>query len=122
MPSGSQPLPGPLSKAVADLLSSNIASGGFRQGTIARAAGLSASQLSRCLSGQKVFTLDQLDAVCQALGVSISDIVGHADQLSRQRIVPANVIEAQFGAAPPADLAAVARKRDRESGEDIDGP
>lgn len=40
---------------------------------------MSASQLSRILSGHKVFTLDQLDAVCNAVGVDIAEVVTTAD-------------------------------------------
>ncbi len=36
---------------------------------------MSASQLSRVLAAKKVFTIDQLDAVCRAVGIPIGQVV-----------------------------------------------
>lgn len=51
---------------------------GLRQTDIAADVGMSPSQLSRALSATKVFTIDQLDAVCRAVGVSLSGVVAAA--------------------------------------------
>ncbi len=91
MPSGTRPLPGPLSIEVAQTLLAVIRDRGASQADIAGAADMSASQLSRTLSGQKVFTLDQLDAVCAALGEDIVRIVGEADAATRDRRPTDNV-------------------------------
>lgn len=64
---------------------------GISQAQVALAAEMSASQLSRALSGQKVFTLDQLDAVCAALDLDLVRIVADADEASRGRGTPGNV-------------------------------
>lgn len=52
---------------------------------------MSASQLSRALSGQKVFTLDQLDAVCAAIGVDVVRVIADADAATRARTRRGNV-------------------------------
>ncbi|MFS0712303.1 helix-turn-helix transcriptional regulator [Microbacterium sp. 2P01SA-2] len=84
MPTGKTPEPGPLSRHVARLLSSEIARRGWRQIDIAARAGMSASQLSRALAAKKVFTLDQLDAVCRAVGIAIADVVVMPDGRRRR--------------------------------------
>ncbi|OYC97106.1 helix-turn-helix domain-containing protein [Microbacterium sp. Yaish 1] len=75
MPTGRTPEPGPLSHHVAHLLATEIARRGLRQTDVAAQAGMSASQLSRVLAVKKVFTLDQLDAVCRAVGIPIAQVV-----------------------------------------------
>lgn len=92
MPSGTRPLPGPLSLEVAALLSEALRSRGVPQSAVAAAADMSASQLSRTLSGQKVFTLDQLDAVCTALGVDVTAVISEADSTVRSRRRRDNVV------------------------------
>ncbi|MDF2578541.1 MAG: hypothetical protein K0S49_120 [Microbacterium sp.] len=57
------------------MLASEIARRGLRQTDIAAQAGMSVSQLSRVLGAKKVFTIDQLDAVCRAVGIRIADVV-----------------------------------------------
>lgn len=46
---------------------------------------MSASQLSRVLNGEKVFTIDQLDGVCTALGLNLVLVLDEADRASRPR-------------------------------------
>lgn len=62
------------------------------QSTVAAAADMSASQLSRILSGQKVFTLDQLDAVCSALQLDVVGIISAANATVRARRRGDNVV------------------------------
>ncbi|MFS0712304.1 helix-turn-helix transcriptional regulator [Microbacterium sp. 2P01SA-2] len=75
MPTGRTPEPGPLSRHVANLLATEIARRGLRQTDVAAAAGMSASQLSRVLAAKKVFTIDQLDGVCRAVGIPLAQVV-----------------------------------------------
>jgi len=71
---------------------------------------MSASQLSRTLSGQKVFTLDQLDAVCEALALDIVEVVTKADAAVRAAsraaasVVP---LRRDVGGRPHTDLETV---------------
>lgn len=78
VPTGKTPAPGPLSRHIAATLSAEMRRRGLRQTDIAADVGMSPSQLSRALSATKVFTIDQLDAVCRAVGVSLSGVVAAA--------------------------------------------
>lgn len=80
VPTGKTPAPGPLSRHIATTLIAEIRERGFRQVEIAARAGMSPSQLSRVLSARKVFTIDQLDAVCRALGVPLTQVITDAVQ------------------------------------------
>ena len=59
---------------------------------------MSTSQLSRALRGMKVFTLDQLDAVCIAIGVDLVEVISDASEaLGRQQVAPrGELIEGRF--------------------------
>lgn len=80
VPSGSRPLPSPLSREVARILSAQVDRSATSQASVADRAGISRAQLSRILSAQKVFTLDQLDAVCIALECDIVDVLDSASR------------------------------------------
>lgn len=73
------------------MLSEAIDTQAVTRARIAEAAEMSASQLSRALSGKKVFTLDQLDAVCSAIGADMIDVVTEADRRSSTRPRAQNV-------------------------------
>lgn len=83
MPSGKTHLPGPLSEAIGRILSDAISSRPVTQVQVAEMAGMSETQFSRTLRGLKVFTLEQLDSVCRALDLSLTEVVSHADNESR---------------------------------------
>lgn len=86
MPSGTSHLPGPISKAIAKIIFDAISSHeGLSQAAVARDADMSTSQFSRVLNGHKVFTLEELDRVCAALGLELSEVVDLADRASRTR-------------------------------------
>lgn len=101
MPSGTRPLPGPLSLEVAERLSAAIRDSGRAQSAVASAADMSASQLSRTLSGQKVFTLDQLDAVCSALDVDVVELISAANAAVRARRRPGNLVPLRRNVGTP---------------------
>ena len=86
MPSGTRPLPGPLSHAVARILGETLAAQSRAQADVAERAGMSPSQFSRALAGKKVFTLDQLDAVCVELGQPIESVVERASREIHPRL------------------------------------
>lgn len=122
MPTGTQPLPSPLSQHVGRLLTDAIADRGLAQVHVAAEAGISAAQLSRALKGKKVFTLDQLDAVCGAIGVDLIDVVAAADAATRTRPARGELIEGRFGVGASAeDRRAVAKKRSSDPGTDEGG-
>ncbi|GAT73597.1 helix-turn-helix protein [Microbacterium sp. HM58-2] len=121
MPTGTQPLPSPLSQHVGRILTDAIYAQTLAQARVATDAGLSASQLSRALSGKKVFTLDQLDAVCSVLGLDLIAVIAAADAATRTRPRPAHgeLIEAEFGVrGTTEDRRAVAKKKSRDPGGD----
>lgn len=94
---------------------------------LAEAAGMSTSQLSRVLNVLKVFTLEQLDAVCYALGTAIVAVLAEADAASHDRFIgdrPASRVttdleahKARRARIPPSrdDLGAVARTADKDT-------
>ncbi|NJI61149.1 helix-turn-helix transcriptional regulator [Microbacterium oxydans] len=121
MPTGTQPLPSPLSQHVGLLLSEAISDRGLAQARVADEAGISPSQLSRALTGKKVFTLDQLDAVCDVIGVDLIEVIAAADAATkaRPRRKSGELIHGQFGVSgSPEDMRAVAKKKSRDPGGD----
>lgn len=68
-----------LSAAVGTLLRDRIVARGVSQETVANAGGMSQPTLSRCLSGQRSWDLDQLEAVCRFLGTRASDVIAVAE-------------------------------------------
>lgn len=70
---------------------------------------MSASQLSRTLSGQKVFTLDQLDSVCSALDIDVVEVISRADAAVRAARRNGNVVPLRpnVGSAAQTDLETV---------------
>ncbi|WP_417510640.1 helix-turn-helix domain-containing protein [Microbacterium sp.] len=121
MPTGTQPLPSPLSQRVGQLIVDAINGRGLAQNRVAEDAGMSPSQLSRALTGKKVFTLDQLDAVCSVVGIDLVDVVSAADAATSDRPRPneGELIHGEFGVrAPVQDERRVAMKKSRDPGED----
>ncbi|KQQ65734.1 helix-turn-helix domain-containing protein [Microbacterium sp. Leaf320] len=121
MPTGTQPLPSPLSQHVGLLLSDAIAHRGLAQARVADETGISPSQLSRVLTGKKVFTLDQLDAVCAVIGVDLIEIISAADTATKSRPLPKSgeLIHGPFSVGGSTeDMRAVAKKKSRDPGGD----
>lgn len=117
MPTGKKPAPGPLSISIAAILNEEIRRRGLRQTDIAARAGMSASQLSRVLSVSKVFTIDQLDAVCRAVGVPLREvIVGAEDGAGR-----APVVDIRVRASKDNGRAVAKTPEDDRGGDDGDG-
>ncbi len=87
MPTGKRELPGPLSVAVGAILSKARNDRGVAQVVVARAVGLSESQLSRALRGLKPLTLDQFEAVCLALDLDVVTVLSEADAAVKHRPV-----------------------------------
>ena len=121
MPTGTRPLPSPLSQQVGRLLADAISVRGLAQSQVAEQSGMSPSQLSRALTGKKVFTLDQLDDVCAVVGVDLVDVVASADVTTRTRprATGGKLIHAEFGVPATAqDERKVAKKKSRDRGGD----
>ena len=78
MSTGSKRPPGALSQAVAAILADAFAESGLSQRALGEAAGISQSQMSKYLRGERPMLIDDLDKVCFVLGLSIVDVVGRA--------------------------------------------
>lgn len=85
MPTGRHPLPSPLSQALGRRIGDAISTHGASQRRVAEDAGMSAAQLSRVVTGKKVFTIDQLDAVCSTLNLDLVDVVRQAEIATLRR-------------------------------------
>lgn len=78
VPRGPQPV-GERSRRASIVLRERLADHPVRQEAIAAHAGMSQSQLSRCLTGVRPWNLDQLDAVCAYLGTNLVDVIAATD-------------------------------------------
>jgi DNA-binding Xre family transcriptional regulator len=56
---------------------------GRSQTWLAAEVGISQSQMSKHLRGERTLNLDQLDAICHALGLHLHDVVQAADLARR---------------------------------------
>ncbi|MGY4859490.1 helix-turn-helix domain-containing protein [Cryobacterium sp. AP23] len=85
MPSGGTTKPGPLTVAVAAILNRAFLQAGVSQKKLGEAVGISQSQMSKHLRGERVLDVDQLDAICLALGLSITAVVSEAVDVAHPR-------------------------------------
>ena len=70
--------PSYLTSRIASRLRGRISQGNVTQGELAEVVGISQSQISKLLRGTRVFNVDELDAVCQALGLDAGEVVATA--------------------------------------------
>ena len=59
----------------------------LKQADLAAQSGLSESQISRLLHGQRGWELKHMEAIASALGVGVADLFADADDLLRSRCV-----------------------------------
>ena len=85
MPTSARGLPGPITIEAASLLRQRIAELNRNQADVATDAGIPTSTLSRLLNAKKPIYLDQLDGLCNALGLEIGALLDSADQRSARR-------------------------------------
>lgn len=78
MPRGSKPAPGPLALRVAAILDAESKAQGLSQPKLEAITGISQSNLSLYLNGKRTLDVDQLQALCDALGLNIEDVVSRA--------------------------------------------
>lgn len=70
--------PGPLGRAVAEILHDEMRSQGLPQFELGRLTGLSQSQISTYLRGVRGLTLDEADDLCRALGLTLLEVLTQA--------------------------------------------
>jgi len=79
MPSGTRRPPGPLSRAIANILSDALGDAGIGQTELGEVVGISQSQLSKLLRAERALTIDELDRLCTALALDLIDVITRAD-------------------------------------------
>jgi len=80
----SPPVPGTLSLVVAEVVEDVAKEMFLTQTDLGRASGVSQSKISRAYRGQRVFTIDELAAICRALEVSVAAVVAEAEDRLRR--------------------------------------
>ncbi|WP_120338147.1 helix-turn-helix domain-containing protein [Cryobacterium soli] len=85
MPTAGTPHPGPLSIAIAEILKQALAEAGASQRRLGATVGISQSQISKYLRAERVLDIDQLDALCFALGLNIVTVVREAEHAARSK-------------------------------------
>lgn len=82
-----KPTPGDVENRIIGILSARIAAGGRgEQARVARVAGMSAAQLSRCLAGERVMTMTEMLKVCDALGLHPVAVVAQAQTSATETV------------------------------------
>lgn len=71
-----------LSSTIAEILDAAWVDSGLTQSAVGKASGISQSQVSKYLRGVRVPDVDELDAICSALGLSVAAVV--ADAVARR--------------------------------------
>lgn len=79
VPAAPNSAPGPFSLAVAAILRDEFDQISMSRRQLAPLVGLSYSQLAKLFRGERVMDLEQLDAICRELGLSVTEIVDAAD-------------------------------------------
>lgn len=111
-------------KAVARQLNARRAHQDMTQMDLAEATGISQSQLSKQLRGQRAINLDELAALCKALNVPMEAIINLATaEITSNNVVP---LRDRSNTSPadvePLPYAANRRKLEPEEGDDDYGP
>lgn len=83
MPSGSKPVPGALTQTVAGIIDEALKRRGKPQRWLGDRAGISQRQVSRYMLGEKSPTIDQVDDMCNVLGLDFVAVMIQADAARR---------------------------------------
>ena len=84
MPSGSQPAPGPLSRAVSAEIRQAMARHRVSGAELARMTGRSQSYISKRLRDESSFTTNDVEDICAALGEDVLKLAHAAIMASRR--------------------------------------
>lgn len=71
-------VPGPISTAVTQLIATTSEELLLTQSELGRRTGIHQVTISRTFRGEREFTLDELDAICDALGLSLLAVINEA--------------------------------------------
>lgn len=73
-------------REIAARLRGRIARFDLNQADLAKICGVSQSQFSKIIRGTRPMTVDQLAAVCEALGLSVGQLVGEVEEFAQERL------------------------------------
>lgn len=99
MPSGTRRPPGRVERNLLVMLRQRVGKYG-EQSNLARAAGISQPQLSRYLAGKKSMPMTDLEAICEALHLSLVEVLREAEREDSGLIV--DVSPRIVDVSPPA--------------------
>lgn len=85
VPGGTKKPAGPFTEAVAGILRGKIATAKLTHQEVADAVGISRSQVSKIVNGEKRLDMETLDELCWALGLSFRKTVDDADEQTAER-------------------------------------
>lgn len=74
------PVPEELSRAVATQVNRLLDERGMSGNALSKATGMPQTSIAAKLSGRSRFDLDDLAAICAALGVTVSDLISWAER------------------------------------------
>lgn len=98
MPTGKRPV-GPNAKQIAGVLRAEQARSKIGQQAIADATGISQTQISKYLNGKSSPNVDELEAICRALGLDYINVVIEARQRELREMGLSNGERAELDAA-----------------------
>ena len=82
MAKGKNSAPGPLTKAIAEVIWARMSYLRTNKSRVSETTGIARTTLGGIIDGTTVYDLEQLDKVCMALGVRIEDVLEDADKLA----------------------------------------
>ena len=86
MPRAAKPAPGPLSLEVASILRAEMGrQNNMLKSELARKSGIERTAVSDIVRGLSQADIEQLDAICQALGVSMTAVIKEAEAKTDSR-------------------------------------
>lgn len=86
MPRAAKPAPGPLSLEVASLLRAEMGrQHNMSKSELARKSGLERTAVSDIVRGITQADVEQLDAICQALGITLTSVIKDAEKATDSR-------------------------------------
>lgn len=91
MPKGTNTAPGPLTEAIADIINARMGELRTNKSRVAAATGIPRTSLGHIIAGTAVYDVEQLDKVCQALGLEIEDVLKRGADRTQHRVIDSGV-------------------------------
>jgi len=84
MAKGKNSAPGPLTKAIAEVIWLRISELRTNKSRVSEATGIARTTLGGIIDGTTVYDIEQLDRVCMALGVQIENVLADAEKIAEK--------------------------------------